>query len=483
MRPDVTQPAIRYVLITDCLQNDFFLNKECRLSLPDHILRAMLLRKADYELDLGSGSRRRIPSEVLERGPLGLFFDGVITKRAPARDGARRLDVINIRDWHHCDANYDAERRAYGPHCEAGTWGAAYIEGLERYLDPAGNGRQLATASTTIHHVYSDSVFDFKPEAETIGEVAGKLDSSHLQEILDAIVEEDDRVYVGVIGIYTDIKIKTLLTGLRTRYNLTNLAVSDSFTASPTLERHLAGLDFAKKVLDVEVIHGINDFVRFLGGPPDLQDEAEILTSDSYSRYQTFFQDQQNVLAYQRDRLEEYKLLTARRSVKVYNTIERSNVFLQVWGSLFLLTTLVLSILAAVGSVKWEVPAVTGGLSLAQFVGVFFRTSGEDLQKNLTNLAVFSLILESHSLKVALARFHLTTAKTLRAYETSDEAKEARRQICALSAALRVIQRFDKSDFEDIERLGFRVDSPAQVTPSVDGAAADGAVAGAKQPT
>ena len=44
-----------------------------------------------------------------------------------------------------------------------------------------------------------------------------------------------------------------------------NLAVSDTFTASPTLERHLAGLDYAAKVLDVEVVHGINDLVGFLG--------------------------------------------------------------------------------------------------------------------------------------------------------------------------------------------------------------------------
>jgi nicotinamidase-related amidase len=480
---DATQPATRYVLLTECLQNDFFLNKECRLSLPDHILRSMLLRRADFELDLGTGSRRRIPSEAIERGPLGLFFDGVMTNRPRDQDGVRRLDVINIRDWHECDPNYDAERRTYGPHCEADTWGAAYVEGFERYLDPGGDGRTHTSGSVTIHHVLSDSVFDFKPQAENIAGTAGKLDASELQDILDEIVDKPDRVYVGIVGVYTDIKIKTLLTGLRTRYSLTNLAVSDTFTASPTLERHLAGLDFAKKVLDVEVIHGINDFVRFLGGPPDLQDEADIVTSDGYSRYQSFFQDQQNVLAYQRDRLEEYKLLTARRSVKVYKTIERSNVFLQAWGSLFLATTLVLSILSAFVWVKWEVPAVTGGLTLAQFVGVFFRTSGEDMQKNLTNLAVFSLILESHSLKVALARFHLTTAQTLRAFETPGEATAARRQICALSAALRVIQRFDKSDFEDIERLGFRADSPIDLKPATDGAAADGAEAGAKQAT
>ena len=40
------------------------------------------------------------------------------------------------------------------------------------------------------------------------------------------------RIYVGVLGFYTDIKVKMLLTGLRTQYELPNLAVSDTFTAS-----------------------------------------------------------------------------------------------------------------------------------------------------------------------------------------------------------------------------------------------------------
>jgi len=33
------------------------------------------------------------------------------------------------------DENYDFERRLYGTHCEAGSWGAGYIDGLEKWLD------------------------------------------------------------------------------------------------------------------------------------------------------------------------------------------------------------------------------------------------------------------------------------------------------------------------------------------------------------
>lgn len=460
----------RYVLLTQCLQNDFFLNRDCRLSLPDHVVRQMLLAGRDCEHDFGSGSRRRIPNHILHRGPLGLFLDAAIGRRLRGVECRGTLHVINICDWHVDDDAYDAERRSYGPHCEKGTWGARYVDGLERYLDPAGDGRLYAEGTLRVEHVRSDSLFDFKPRATEVEGGAHKFTPSKLESLLDDIVQESDCVYVAVIGVYTDIKVKTLLTGLRTRYNLTNLAVSDTFTGSTMLERHLAGLDFARRVLDTEVIHGVNDLVRFLGGSADLDNEADVVTTDSYARYQSFFQNQQNVLAYQHERLQEYKLLTERRSVKVYETIELSNRFLLLWGGIFLLTTLVLSVLAAFGTVRWEISAVTGGLSLAQFVGVFFRTSGEDLQQNLTNLAVFKMILESHSLKVALARFHLTTPPTLRELDTAPSLKAAKQQIDALDAELRVIQGFDKADFDDLERLGFR--SASTILPQVAEAAA-----------
>jgi hypothetical protein len=106
----------------------------------------------------------------------------------------------------------------------------------------------------------------------------------------DVTVRTSARIYVGVIGFYTDIKVKMLLTGLRTQYELPNLAVSDTFTASTSLERHLSGLDFAAKLLTVEVVHGINDLVRYLGGAGSLEGESKIVAADSFSRYQTYFQ-------------------------------------------------------------------------------------------------------------------------------------------------------------------------------------------------
>ncbi len=513
----------RYVLITQCLQNDFLLNPECRLSLPDGVARALLLGRRRFELKTGEGVRD-LPAKAVAAGPLGLFLEQTIGRRRRGEGGRGVLHVINIRDWHVPDDNYDFERRSYGAHCEAGTWGAAYVNGLEGWLDPAGplpseEARYFEQGSVRVHHIHADSIFDFKPRRAHIGAEERKFRASALEILLDVIVQgseadqerarallkadpraralwplakeiDDDetvrssaRLYVGVIGVYTDIKVAIVLAGLRTRYELPNLAVSDTFTASTTLERHLGGLDFAAKLLNVEVVHGINDLVGFLGGTGDLEDESELVAADSFSRYQSYFQDRQTVLAHQSEKLQEYELLTQRRSVEVYETIRRANTFLIAWGMVFLSATLVLSILAAFGVVEWQLAAVTGGLSLVQFVGAFFTQPSSDLQRNLTNLAVFKMILESHSLKTAVARFHLTTPQALRELKTPEEAGDAARQIETLRKELEAIEDVDRADFEALSRLGFGTDGgiaeAAQAAAAGDGAepprASDGA--------
>src|SRR3954451_5424174 len=273
---DQSPVRTRYVLLTQCLQNDFFLNRECRLFLPDSAVRTMLLGKKNFDKELGTASRRPVDPDELASGPLGLLLNATIGRRMRNEDGADVLDVINIRDWHESDDNYDVERRLYGSHCEQGTWGAQYIEGLERYLDPGGapptkRAEFFEQGRVRIHQVHADSLFDFRPRSEQIGAGERKFQKSALEVILDVILQgsEDDlrkmrqvvdvngkpvalwevakedevsialgeltkksaeatapdtrvpheehdsaRVYVAVLGVYTDLKIKTLLTGL-----------------------------------------------------------------------------------------------------------------------------------------------------------------------------------------------------------------------------------------------------------------------------
>src|SRR6266571_1986514 len=376
-----TDEETRYILITESLQNDLFLNPECRQFLQDEAVRKLLVAKKDHDAYRTDETPRRVPEKLLERGPLGLFLTATVGERLAGRQSGL-LHVINIRDWHVPDDSYDAERRVYGRHCQAGTWGAGYIDGLERYLDPEpplpdGKARFCERGTARIYHIHADSVFDFRPRWEERSASQPKFHPSELERLLDVLItggreqidqlarvlknaHEVDRresqtlnqlaitavrankaassaqLYVAVIGVYTDVKVQLLLSGLRSRYELPNLAVSDTLTGSRSLERHLHGLDFADKLLNVEVIHGIGDLASFLGSQPPLQDESETVGAENYSQYRSFFIDKQNVLAYESEKLQEYAHLTGKRAIAVYDTIRRANTFLLLWGSAFL---------------------------------------------------------------------------------------------------------------------------------------------------
>jgi hypothetical protein len=88
---------------------------------------------------------------------------------------------------------------------------------------------------------------------------------------------------------------------------------------------------------------------------------------------------------------------------------------------------------------------------------------------------VLKMILESHSLKTAIARFHLTTPQALRELQTMDEAGDAARQVATLQKELKAIEDVDRADFAALERLGFGRDGRA--TTSTVEAVTDGAAA------
>ena len=515
---DHSQDEARFVLITQCIQNDFFLNRECRLRLPDTIVPTMLLGNSDFDLHAAGNGPNDKRAAAIENGPFGIFLRGAVGRRLED-DRLPIIHVINIRDWHVPGPGYDVERRAYGSHCEAATWGVQYVDGLDRFLDPTGCAEDddyAEVGAVRIYHVRSDSVFDFKPRAEFRGG-RRKFGASEIEGVLDIVVEGSDedleksrrllreggfgaihalarkinagdeprtsrKIYVAVVGVYTDLKVQTLLVGLRTRYDLPNLAVSDTFTASQTLERHLSGLDYASKVLDVEVVHGINDLAGFLGLPPAVEDEEDVVARSSFARYRSFFQDKQNVLAFQDEKLRQYLALTERRSLDVYERIKRTNTFLIFFGCTFLVVTLVLAVLNAFGLVDWQIVAVTGGVGLVQLVSAFVSKPIRDLQQNLTNLAVFKMILESHSLKTALARFHLTTPQTLRELQTEDEAKLAAAQVAILQQQVTAIQEFDSADFADLARLALAIGDSGQATSAAAAATANGGAPATARP-
>ena len=204
--------------------------------------------------------------------------------------------------------------------------------------------------------------------------------------------------------------------GLRTRYTVDNLIVSDILTASPSLERHLEGLDFAAKVLNVEIIHSLNEIASVLN--PE-QDESAIplsLTKNTlnFRDYRTYFLDKQNILAFQDQRLLEYLTLTNNRSLQVYTVIYRANLFLIILGSLFLGLTLIIAVAHVLDpKIPIDVMLLTGGLGIVQVLASFFTAPFDKMRQNLTALVRLRNYLETYSNLSALLRHHLTLAERL----------------------------------------------------------------------
>src|SRR5258705_9639736 len=326
----------QYVLITQCLQNDFFFNLDNELCLPEAAAARLLLDANDESGFYVVGQRRELSERSRRAAPLAQFLDLVVGSRIRGKE-SRHLRLINIRDWHVPGEHYDRERTQYGAHCEAGTWGADYLEGFDEYLDPghtsapgAGEPEPAKWAERlTVHHVYSDTLFDFQyANAET----PHIRQDAPLTAILDAIVSNGGSPRVAVIGVLTDIKIQLLLVGLRSRYNFRQLVVSDPLTASRSLERHLTALDFAQRVLWVEVVDSLAELARFLGVRPSADQLVGRGATVEFASYSSYVNDKQGILSYEDARLRDYRRQTTERLRRTQRAVGVATRFLVGWG-------------------------------------------------------------------------------------------------------------------------------------------------------
>lgn len=455
-----------YVLITQCLQNDFLFSLTCRLRLPAEAAGKLLLHPTRGTSFGESGGKRILSRGTVLDGPLGRLLKATVGERLDGR-GLGTLHLVNIRDWHTASERYDHERREYGAHCEAGAWGAAYPDALVDFLDPlrdrrpddphsahaAFDARGERKGNVVVHHVHSNSLFDL--EAKASGE------RSELADVLNTIITPENHgdVRVAVIGVYTDVKVQIVLQGIRVAYNPSRLVVSDSLTASPTLERHLAALDFAHKVLGVEVMHGVADLARFLGSDPGDDGELESSASEvAFADYAEYFRDKQIVMSYEDAQLRGYRQQITRQLGVTVRLVNFTGKFLVGWGVVALLASVALGVLVVVypGRIPAYFPAALLGLSLVQLVSVFFNRPIESLTRMLGSEAVFRMLLESRSLRMALARHHLTTREFLRGGEA------AASQIKVIRDQLELLVELDKADFDRFERFGHRMPAKAE---------------------
>jgi len=296
-----------------------------------------------------------------------------------------------------------------------------------------------------------------------------------LQAILDKLIKDkkakfegdDDnktlRVYVVLIGVYTDIKIKTMLTSLRTRYKIDNLILSDVLTAAPTLDRHLEALDFCSKVLNVEVIHSLKELTHTLEPHSGDNIPTALLSGQiDFNKYRTFFRDKQQILTYQDEQLLDYTELTHQRSLATYKEINQANKFLIRVGRILIGYTVFVAIISFIFAVL-ERPLdptfvlIPGGLSVAQIFTSFFLIPRMEMQGNLKDLVRLRNYLETYSSVTGLIRFHLTKAENLRYPENEEDQERVEKELKHLENQIKLVQTAS-------ERLSitFRDLSPSQ---------------------
>jgi nicotinamidase-related amidase len=502
----MTQADNTYVLITQCLQNGFFFAEENRLCLPKDVVARMLVgydQTWQEVIEISPTNRRTIKSGFIEKGPLYQFLKAISDNQHKPSN----LHILNIRDWHAPSDDYDMERRLYGIHCEANTWEAQHLDGYQPFLAPwtlkRDAGKQLsddelknrltqarsltgfAYKNAHYYDILSDSVFDFRaPASQELTAIHAKAyeenqagntqdavyTDSVLGGVLNCLAEQtkknNGRLYVVLIGVYSDIKIKTLLIGLRTRYNIQTLVVSDVLTGSPTNERHIEALDFFDKVLAVEIVHSLTELVHIL--EPSSRDELprDIIKGQlNFAEYRTYFRDKQMVLSAQDKVLLQYSELTSKRNLQTYKTIQQANVWLIRFGWLLLILTVVFASLkffeGLIGvQFPTEVLLTTLGLTVAQLLTSFFLIPMAQLRNNVTALVRLQNYLETYSSISALLRFHTTKLNSLHFPESADEQTRAKEELTMLRERIQIIQDAAKSMSEN-----FRNDFPLLQNP------------------
>lgn len=211
------------VLITQCLQHDFVAPLGPYAELPNL-------------LHIGRQEAQRLLGPEPSQGPLAQLMQRV--RSLP--EGV--LPVIHIRDWHDAsDAAQAAHLAQFGRHCEASSAGAALVQGLEEGLDP---DREVFVNATGLND------FEGTTLAETLAQLREKGGGGPLR--------------VGVVGVWTEAKVTFLLYELKTRLGIDDLATCSMLTASASRGQHFNALEQLKRILGVQVIDGVGDFLEWL---------------------------------------------------------------------------------------------------------------------------------------------------------------------------------------------------------------------------
>ncbi|MBN2154201.1 MAG: hypothetical protein JW839_22290 [Candidatus Lokiarchaeota archaeon] len=206
------------ILFTQCLQNDFISEEQI----------------GKNGIHIGEAESKRLCGN-LDR------FLGML------KNPERNVHFIHLRDWHDPtsrDPREQVEMMTFKPHCIKNTVGSKLYGRLEEFAQK---------------NVSTNTIVD----SNALNDVHGTT----LENVIKSVVGESnpDSISVGIIGVWTNVKVLFLSYELATRFNFTKIAVCPSLCAADTIEHHKIGIDFMKGVLGVRVIDDIEQFREYLG--------------------------------------------------------------------------------------------------------------------------------------------------------------------------------------------------------------------------
>ena len=208
------------LLITQCLQHDFVGPIGPFDPIPN-------------QLHVGHAEALRLLGAVPAEGPVER-----VMRWAYAQPDAR-VRVVHIRDWHDPEAPDQRGHLAqFGTHCLRDTPGARFA-----FTEPDRHGKDVAIV---------DSV--------TLNDFEG----TDLHDQLARFAADGARV--GLTGVWTEAKILFLAYELRTRFPQLELAVCSALTASSSRQHHFQALAQLDRILGVEIVDSVGDFIAWLGG-------------------------------------------------------------------------------------------------------------------------------------------------------------------------------------------------------------------------
>lgn len=190
-------------------------------------------------LHVGYEAARQLRGDPNRGHHKDLFVETALRFFDPAVKGSENCSVVVDEDWHKADC---PEFEIFGKHCIKGTPGARLAGDLE------------ALRGDPKMHVI---------RANSLNVVEGTNYSSLLQSICGRTPPE--KVRVGVMGVWTNVKVEYLLFNLRTIPPFfPQIAVCEPLCACPKRSDHDAAIE-KFEMLGYQIHYDIDSFCNFMG--------------------------------------------------------------------------------------------------------------------------------------------------------------------------------------------------------------------------